>query len=110
MNIINCKPFSFDPVIVQLHHFAETSEPGCGIVLLTTGECKRRIPLLFHHEKIYKSCRIMRKVATIAVKTNKMFMTELDMTINRVVFWTDSMAVLYKLYMFRTERENFILS
>lgn len=52
----------------------------------------------------------MRKVATIAVKTNKMFMTELDMTINRVVFWTDSMAVLYKLYMFRTEREDFILS
>lgn len=52
MNIINCNPFSFDRVIVQLHHFAETSEPGYWTVLLTTGECRRRKPLLFHYEKI----------------------------------------------------------
>lgn len=49
---INCKPFSFDPVIVQLHQFTETSEPGYRTVLLNTGECRRRKPLLFHHEKI----------------------------------------------------------
>lgn len=32
--------------------------------------------------------------ATVAVRTNKMLLTELDMPIDRVVFWTDSMAVL----------------
>lgn len=32
--------------------------------------------------------------ATIAVKTNKMLLTELDMPIDHVIFWTNSMAVL----------------
>eukprot|EP00105_Crassostrea_gigas_P034805 XP_019918953.1 PREDICTED: uncharacterized protein LOC105318561 [Crassostrea gigas] len=38
--------------------------------------------------------RLELTAATIAVKTNKMVLTELDMPIDRVVFWTDSMAVL----------------
>lgn len=38
--------------------------------------------------------RLELTAATVAVRTNKMLLTELDMPIDRVVFWTDSMAVL----------------
>lgn len=32
--------------------------------------------------------------ATVAVKTNKMLLTEIDILVDCVVFWSDSMAVL----------------
>lgn len=38
--------------------------------------------------------RLELAAAIVAVKIIKMLLTELDMPIDRVVFWTDSMAVL----------------
>lgn len=38
--------------------------------------------------------RLELTAATVAVRTNKMLLTELDMPIDRVVFRTDNMAVL----------------
>eukprot|EP00105_Crassostrea_gigas_P026830 XP_011447911.1 PREDICTED: uncharacterized protein LOC105342609 [Crassostrea gigas] len=96
------KPFGFDPVITQLHHFSDASETGYGTVsylLLENTDGERHCSFIMgkSHVTPLKQTTIPRlelTAATIAVKTNKMLLTELDMPIDRVIFWTDSMAVL----------------
>lgn len=96
------KPFGFDPVIAQLHHLADASETGYGTVfylLLDNADGERHCSFIMGKSRVatLKQTTIPRlelTAATVAVRTNKMLLTELDMPIDRVVFWTDSMAVL----------------
>ena len=96
------KPCDFHPVSMQLHHFADASETGYGTVSYLRLEnaykethCsfvmgKSRVAPL----KQRTIPRLELTAATVAVKTNKLLLNELDFPVDRVVYWTDSMAVL----------------
>lgn len=96
------KPFGFDPVFAQLHHFADASETGYSTVsylLLENADGESHCSFIMGKSRVapLKQTTIPRlelTAATVAVGTNKILLTELDMPIDRVVFWTDSMAVL----------------
>ncbi|XP_062567165.1 uncharacterized protein LOC134229426 [Saccostrea cucullata] len=86
----------------QLHHFADASERGYGTVSYLRLEnfngavyCsfiigKSRVAPL----KQITIPRLELTAATVAVRTDKMLKSELDVSIDETVFWTDSMAVI----------------
>ena len=85
----------------QLHHFADASESGYGTVTyLRTENSSGKINCAFVMGKArvtpLKPVTIPRlelTASTVAVRTNKMLLRELDIPIDRSVFWTDSMSV-----------------
>ena len=98
-----CKPPGFGEIrSAQLHHFADASECGYGTVSY--------LRLENHEGTIHcsyingKSCvaplkqitipRLELTAATVAVRIDKMLKSELQVPIDKTVFWTDSMTVL----------------
>ncbi|XP_014665117.1 PREDICTED: uncharacterized protein LOC106807320 [Priapulus caudatus] len=97
------KPQGFGQVqSAQLHHFSDASETGYGTVSylrLTNEEGKSHCSFIMGKSRVapLKQTTIPRlelTAATVAVRTDKMLKGELDIPIDRTVFWTDSMAVL----------------
>lgn len=97
------KPTDFGNVAyAELHHFADASEIGYGSVTYLRMEnesgaihCsfligKSRVTPL----KQITIPRLELTAATVAVKTNKMILDELEIPIRQSYYWTDSMAVL----------------
>ncbi|CAC5381167.1 unnamed protein product [Mytilus coruscus] len=97
------KPSGFGKLIsADLHHFADASEIGYDVVsylhieneegntycLFIMGK-SRVTPL-----KQVTIPRLELTVATVAVRTNKMILSELEIPVQRSYFWTDSMTVL----------------
>ncbi|CAG2192601.1 unnamed protein product [Mytilus edulis] len=86
----------------QLHHFSDASESGYGTVTYLRLEntfdeihCsfvmgKARVTPL----KTITVPRLELTAATVAVRTNKMLLNELEIPIDRSIFWTDCMSVL----------------
>ncbi|CAC5375223.1 unnamed protein product [Mytilus coruscus] len=86
----------------SLHQFSDASESGYGTVTYLRLEnafgeihCsfvmgKARVTPL----KTITVPRLELTAATVAVRTNKMLLNELEITIDRCIFWTDSMSVL----------------
>ncbi len=97
------KPPGFGMVqSTQLHHFADASESGYGTVSylrLENAEGEIHSSFIMGKSRVapLKQTTIPRSeltAATVAVRTDRMLKDELDMSIDRTVFWTDSMTVL----------------
>jgi hypothetical protein len=97
------KPPEFGVVkSAQLHHFADASEIGYGTVTylrLENNEGKVHCSFIMGKSRVapLKQTTIPRlelTAATVSARTDKMLKGELDLSIDRTVFWTDSMAVL----------------
>ena len=97
-----CKPKEFGAVAdVQIHHFSAT-EVGYGAVSylrLFDAESKVHCSFVMSKSRLapLKSLSVPRlelTAATLAVKLDKMLRKELEVPINRSVFWTDSTSVL----------------
>ncbi len=97
------KPKDFGQVVsCQLHHFADASEVGYGTasyirLVDTAGQIacslimgKARVTPL----KKTSIPRLELTAATMAVRLHNTLIAEIDMAIDRVVFWTDSTTVL----------------
>jgi hypothetical protein len=97
------KPVNFGEIkSAQLHHFADASECGYGTVSYLRLEnvdgdvhCsfvigKSRVAPLKQSTII----RLQLTAATVAVRTDKMLKSELEISINKTKFWTDSMVVI----------------
>ncbi|XP_072021571.1 uncharacterized protein [Amphiura filiformis] len=97
------KPPHFGKVkSTQLHHFADASLKGYGTVSYLRSEnedgdihcalviAKARVAPV----KQVTVPRLELNASTVAVRVNTMIQHELDIPINKTVFWTDSMTVL----------------
>jgi len=100
----------------QLHHFADASEIGYGTVTylrLENDEGKIHCSFVMGKSRVapLKQITIPRlelTAATVAVRTNKMLMDELDIQIDRTFFWTDSMSVLRYIWNTSTRFHTFV--
>ena len=89
-------------VSTQLHYFADASNRGYGAVTylrLVDSSGKVTCSFVMGKSRVapLKQMTIPRlelSVGTVAVRLDKMIRKELDMPINKSVFWTDSTAVL----------------
>ncbi|XP_061191631.1 uncharacterized protein LOC133199821 [Saccostrea echinata] len=96
------KPHGFHPLMVQLHHFSDASETGYGTVsyLWMENACgERHCSFSMGKSRVapLKQTTIPRlelTAATVAVRTNKMLLRELNIPVDCVTYWTDSMTVL----------------
>ena len=97
------KPAGFGTVSSsELHHFADASEKGYGIVSylrMINTEGKVHCSFVMGKSRVapLKKVTIPRlelTAATVAVRTDKMLKRELDIRIDKTTFWTDSMSVL----------------
>ena len=96
------KPPNFNPTSVQLHHFADASENGYGMVSylrLENAVQERHCSFIMGKSRVapLKQTTIPRlelTAATVAVRTNRMLLSEIDIPVDHVTYWTDSMAVL----------------
>ena len=97
------KPPDFGNVLsAHLHHFADASESGYGVLsYLRLENVDHEIHCSFVMGKArvtpLKQVTIPRlelTAATVAVRTNKMIISELEIPIDHSYFWTDSMSVL----------------
>ncbi|KAJ8385589.1 hypothetical protein AAFF_G00184510 [Aldrovandia affinis] len=97
------KPTGFGPTkTAQLHHFSDASENGYGTVtyiLLTNTQGKKHISFLMGKSRVapLKQVTIPRMelmAAVVAVKVDKMMKQELQVPLERSIFWTDSTTVL----------------
>ena len=87
---------------MQIHHFSDASEVGYGAVsYLRFVDVDSKVHRSFVMSKSrlapLKSLSVPRPeltAATLAVELDKMLRKELDVPINRSVFWTDSTSVL----------------
>lgn len=87
---------------MQLYYFFDVSEIGYGIVFYLLlenidGECYCFFIMGKFCVILFKQIIILRlelMVVIIVVKINKMLLIELDMFIDCVIFWIDSMVVL----------------
>ncbi len=97
------KPKGFtDPVCVQIHHFADASEKGYGVITYlrlvndqgdvhcTFVSSKSRVAPL----KQQSIPRLELTAATVAVRVHNMIIRELEIPIDDVFFWTDSQTVI----------------
>ena len=96
------KPPNFNPISIQLLHFADASETGSGMVTylhlenaVQESHCsfnmgKSRVAPL----KQTTIPRLEFTAATVAVRTNRLLLSEIDIPVDHVTHWTDSMAVL----------------
>ncbi|XP_043241053.1 uncharacterized protein LOC122391322 [Amphibalanus amphitrite] len=86
----------------QLHHFADASERGYGTVSyirLVDEEGKIRTYLLMSKARVapLKVCTIPRlelSAAALAVQMNTLLLSELEVPMDAVFFWTDSISTL----------------
>ncbi|XP_062566787.1 uncharacterized protein LOC134229094 [Saccostrea cucullata] len=96
------KPYGFHPLMVQLHHFADASETGYGTVsylCMENASGERHCSFIMGKSRVapLKTTSIPRlelTAATVAVRTNRMLLRELNIPVHRITYWTDSMAVL----------------
>ncbi|KAK4325419.1 hypothetical protein Pmani_004014 [Petrolisthes manimaculis] len=97
------KPLNFGTSIAcQLHHFADASEIGYGVVTylrLSNDNGDVHCAFLYGRSRVaqLKSVTIPRlelKAATLAVRINDVIAKALDIPVGRIHFWTDSTAVL----------------
>ena len=97
------KPEEFSTIAnVQIHHFSDASEVGYGAVSylrFVDAESKVHCSFVMSKSRLapLKSLSVPRlelTAATLAVKLDKMLRKELEVPINRSVFWTDSTSVL----------------
>ena len=87
---------------LELHHFSDAPQQAYGVVSylrIENTHGQKHCSFLFAKSRLapLKTISIPRlelSAATLAVKVNRMIQDELDLKINRVVFWTDSTAVL----------------
>lgn len=97
------KPKNFGQVQdTQLHHFADASKDGYGVVTYIRQEneegrvhtafvlAKARVAPLKPHTIV----KMELSAATLAVRQNSLIERELKMNIDRVVYWTDSQTVI----------------
>ena len=89
------------PDRVHIHHFCDASEAGYGVVSYMRMENDKGIHCSFLTSKArvapIKQVTIPRlelTAATIAVKVNTMLAKELQLSVDEVHYWTDSMSVL----------------
>ena len=97
------KPKEFGTVAdVQIHHFSDASEVGYSTVSylrFVDAESKVHCSFVMSKSRLapHKSLPVPRlefTAATLAVKLDKVLRKELEVPINRSVFWTDSTSVL----------------
>ncbi|KAJ8367292.1 hypothetical protein AAFF_G00323530 [Aldrovandia affinis] len=97
------KPTGFGPTkTAQLHHFSDASENGYGTVtyiLLTNTQGKKHVPFLMGKSRVapLKQVTIPRMeltAAVVAVKVDKIMKQELQVPLERSIFWMDSTTVL----------------
>ncbi|XP_078032247.1 uncharacterized protein LOC144467474 [Epinephelus lanceolatus] len=102
-NVDRCvKPRDFgDPATVQLHHFSDPSQVGYGTVSYLRLEKDDRVQVAFLLGKArvapLKQTTIPRLELTasvLAVRVDKMLQKELQLNLEKSVFWTDSTTVL----------------
>ena len=111
------KPSSFgEKPRYQLHNFCDASETGYGVVTyLRMIDSEERI----HCSLVMSKARVapLKKVtiprleltaASVAVRLNKMILSELDFEIDQVFFWTDSMSVLKYLHNEKSRFHTFV--
>ncbi|XP_038071855.1 uncharacterized protein LOC119740577 [Patiria miniata] len=97
------KPEGFqDPVSVQIHHFADASEKGYGVVSYLRLQnrygdvhcsfvtSKSRVTPL----KQQSIPRLELTAATVAVRVHNSIVRELEIPVDQTFFWTDSMTVI----------------
>ena len=99
----NIKPLSWGVIVrYEIHHFCDASQLAYGVVSYlraTNSNGKVFISFIFGkaHVAPIKSVSIPRlelTAATLAVKINSFLMQALDIDIDRIVYWTDSMTTL----------------
>ena len=86
------KPPNFNPCSVQLHHFADASENGYGMVSylrLENAVQERRCSFIMGKSRVapLKQTTIPRlelTAATVAVRTNRMLLSEIDIPVDHV--------------------------
>ena len=96
------KPKNYgNPDRVHIHHFCDASEAGYGVVSYMRMENDKGIHCSFLTSKArvapIKQVTIPRlelTAATIVVKVNNMLAKELQLNVDEVHYWTDSMSVL----------------
>jgi len=96
------KPRDFgDPVTAQLHHFSNASQVGYGTVSYVRLEkdCKVHVSFLLGKARVapLKQTTIPRlelTAAVLAVRVDDMLRKELQLKLEKSVFWTDSITVL----------------
>ena len=97
------KPAGFGEVkTTEIHHFSDASEKGYGIasyIRLINDKGRVHCALLIGKSRVtpLKKISIPRlelTAATITVKMNRILKNELDLNIDKVYFWTDSMTVI----------------
>ena len=97
------KPKEFGTIAdLQIHHFSDASEVGYGAVSylrFTDADSKVHCSFVMSKTRLapLKSLSVPRlelTAATLAVKLDKMLRKELELPINRSMFWTDSTSVL----------------
>ena len=102
-NVDRCiKPRDFgDPDTAQLHHFSDASQVGYGTVSYLRLEKDDRVHVAFLLGKArvapLKQTTIPRlelTAAVLAVRVDKMLRKELQLKLEKSVFWTDSTTVL----------------
>ena len=105
------KPKNYgNPDRVHIHHFCDASEAGYGVVSYMRMKNDKGIHCSFLTSKArvapIKQVTIPRlelTAATIAVKVNNMLAKELQLKVDEVHYWTDSMSVLQYI-----RNENFL--
>lgn len=103
-NVPRCiKPPNFkNPVIIQLHHFADASELGYGVVSyvrMSNDQGGIHVCFLMGKARVapLKQLTIPRlelAAAVLSVKVDKLLRTELHLPLQSSMFWVDSQAVL----------------
>ncbi|XP_074651593.1 uncharacterized protein LOC141906247 [Tubulanus polymorphus] len=96
------KPVDVEVVKYELHYFTDAREIGCGVVCYLRCLDKNKnatCRIITSKSKVapLKKISIPRlelTAASLAVRMNKSILNELEITINQIVFWTDSMSVL----------------
>ena len=97
------KPKNFGGIqSIEVHHFADASEVGYGVVTyvrLVNVDRKIHVSFLLGKSRVapLKQTSIPRMeltAATVAVRVNAMILREMQMKIDRIFYWTDSMTVL----------------
>ncbi|VDI00951.1 Hypothetical predicted protein [Mytilus galloprovincialis] len=97
------KPSGFGEIVAaDLHHFADASEIGYGVVSylrIENEEGNTYCSFIMGKSRVtpLKQVTIPRlelTAATVAVRTNKMILKELEIPVQRSYFWIDSMTVL----------------
>jgi hypothetical protein len=100
----------------QLHHFADASDLGYGIVSYVrtiNGNDQVHCSLLHSKARVAPlkkttTPRMELTAATIAVKLNRKLQQELDIHVDEVFYWTDSMAVLRYIFNKTTRFHTFV--